>query len=93
MHHERWGKGEDELDELDNAILKCITKHPGLNITRVWNCVNNGTEIKLLSAYYRINTLQRAGYIETKKGYRNERLCYLTQATEEAWRGGVYGAH
>ena len=76
-HHERWGKGEDELDELDNAILTCISNKPGINITQVWHCISMNTDINILNAYYRVNTLQRAGYLRTEKGNRNERKCFV----------------
>ena len=90
MYHKQWEAEAGQVDALDKRILRCLYDKPGINITRVWTCINNGDGIKKLGVYYRINTLSAAGYLRTEKGARNERRCYLTKSTEEAWRAGVF---
>jgi len=88
-HRKRWGlagsiKEDDELDELDSVILCCIAENPGINIKHVWDHITDkGLDINLLSAYYRVNTLEKASYLRTEKGNRNERKCWILDNTEK----------
>lgn len=91
-YHEEWNAHKGQVDALDKRIIRCLYDKPGINITRVWTCVSNGDDIKKLVIYYRINTLAKAGLVETKPGTRNERRCYLTQPAREAWRSGRFNA-
>ena len=83
QHRKKWGaelKQGPELDALDRGIIQCLNEKPGRNITQVWMCLNaaKGKMMKRQVIYYRINTLEQAGFIITKRGSRNERKCYLT---------------
>jgi DNA-binding MarR family transcriptional regulator len=92
IYREKWDAHKGTIDALDRRIIRCLYDKPGINITRVWTCINNGDGIKKLGVYYRINTLEKAGLVETKRGTRNERRCFLTQPAREAWRSGRYGS-
>ena len=82
---EQWGKDESELDELDTTILSLVNDYPGLNIHQVYRLIRDKKifkEIHSSTIYYRTNSLEASGYLETKKGERNERRCYALNSED-----------
>lgn len=79
----------DILDLMDRDILVCIQKNPGLSMMAVYRCYvdqlkenKQDEELLELQVRYRINTLEKAGYIRTErviKG-RAERQCYIAES-------------
>ena len=77
----KWFKGSDELDELDQAIIKYLKDFPGLNVMQVYQFIKPKKAFRGVNRqtiYYRINSLEHSGFITTKKA-RNERLCYAKE--------------
>jgi DNA-binding PadR family transcriptional regulator len=66
--------------------MRCIETMPGINIAQIWKGVRPRGSHHII--YYRINTLEKAGLIVTKRGNRNERKCYVTAKTGTETRTG-----
>ena len=87
MYREKWDAHKGTIDALDRRIIRCLYDTPGINITRVWTCINNGDGIKKLGVYYRINTLEKAGLVETKRNEERTEMFLVTSCSRslEEW--------
>lgn len=66
-------------------ILGLVNDYPGLNIHQVYRLIRDKKifkEIHPSTIYYRTNSLEASGYLETKKGARNERRCYMRNSED-----------
>ena len=76
----------ETLDKMDQGIFECIYMHPGLSIMGVYRCYSKLTGHRFGEQHfrYRINSLEKAGYIRTERVIKHwaERQCYLMEGTE-----------
>lgn len=75
------GDPKDTLDKMDRDILACIKNDPGSSVMDVYRCYSKltGRDVEVQAIRYRINTLEAAHFIITKRVIKHwaERRCYL----------------